>query len=125
MVLVRVYHDGGLKPEIGLEVRRPGFITWERAQPTENDLFFFAATSEPNSGAEAFLVLLDPKPGLWEFRPYVVNFPRDFRPGDGARVQFEVTAENVVVFPDAGAEQGLLWPGDTGPSLRVRVQSAE
>lgn len=123
LVLIRCHHLRGPRAELGLEFRRPGSLTWERAGASPN-YPFFSVRSGPESGSEAVLLLPEPEPGVWSFRPYLVDFPRKDAGRNAIGVQFDVVGSRARRLPEEEPE-ALLWPGDTGPVLRVRVAVSE
>ena len=120
LVIVRCKPPAGKEPrgEVGIEFRRPGQTTWERALPGDQARHQLSATSEPNGGSDALLVLLQPDSGTWEFRPYLVNSPKGSE--DPVRVDIEVLGEGVTAQGDMPAPLPMRV-GEGGQILRVRM----
>lgn len=119
LLLVRCHSLRGPRAELGLEYRRPGSLTWQRAG-VSTEAPFFSVRSAPDAGSEAVLLLSDAEPGVWAFRPYLVDFPKNDAGKDAIVVRFDVVGSRARRLPEEKGEL-LLWPGDTGPTLRVRV----
>jgi len=120
MMLVRCYTEKGPRPEIRIEVKRPGRQNWERSKQIEK-AFEFSATAEPTSGAESFVVIYDPAEGDWQFRAWVVSFAKDAPPGP-IELKFSAEGDGVTLTPEIDAASRMVWPGDATPPARVVVR---
>jgi hypothetical protein len=124
MIVVRCFHADAVnapKAEVGIEYRRPGHLDWERPKPGSKQTEVFAATSEPNSGAEAFLLLFGPETGPWEFQPYLINFSRQEGVPCELRMKIEVIGENVRPDPNPQPLIGMKLPGEVGQVVKVNI----
>ena len=106
--------------EIGIEFRAPNQTRWSSfAHPCVR----FSAESDSSSGGEAFLVLQNPEPGSWQFRPYLRDFPAaDAEAKPNAPVVATLHfwgACRVISKTDASAR--MLLPGEHGPTVEVSI----
>ena len=126
MLLVRYAHEKGARPEVRIECRRPGRDTWERIDrvaaenPADPTAFAFSAPATPNSGGETFAVIYDPREGRWEFRAYLVGFPRD-GPRTPVALEFDAEGDQIFVEKAPPPPAGPLNTGDFTPISRVSV----
>jgi hypothetical protein len=125
LLAIRCHHlgkegdkEGGPRLEVGIEFRRPGSSEWVRS--VGPDQLGFVAPTDPKSGAEACVILLAPREGIWEFRPYLVDYPRGTT--EPVLVKLEAYGQPVVPDEPAGV-QPLRKTGDAGTVLKVRVQA--
>jgi len=86
LILIRCQHLSGPRAEVGIEFRPPGESRWYvSTEPPEGaDVVQFAAVSDPQSGAESFMLLSRPAAGRWEFRTFPVDFPHLAAPSQNA-----------------------------------------
>lgn len=121
-LLIRCIHHDGSRAEVGVEFRRPDATDWERSGLLQPGVFGFSATSEPDSGTEAFLLVAEPVPGIWEFRPYLVDFPRNAVDSKPTVVELILFSDQAWVVEGEGRAELKGDPGHTvGKSLRIRV----
>jgi hypothetical protein len=144
LLVVRCRHIGtGPRAEVGLKYKGPTDAQWQRARlvpaskesaganstesnsPDNTLLFFFSATSAAGSGSETCLVLVRPVSGVWEFRPYLVDYPSSAT-AEPVHVELEVFGQAIDGVPEIeGRGRPMRHPGhDEGPLLRVGVRSA-
>lgn len=122
-VLIRCRDLKGAQGEVGIEYRRPGQAVWERADSRAwSASLFVAAKSDPATQAEALMVLFDPPAGTWQFRPFLVDFPRRNPSNKPVSVELEVSGPRARVMGRPGTAR-LRIPGDTGEPLSVRVRA--
>jgi hypothetical protein len=111
--------------EVGIEYRAPNSETWRSV--ATNPSIRFSAPSDSPSGGQAFLILMEPQPGHWQFRPYLRDFPNT--PPSSA------TVSPVTVSLDfLGAHQlisrsppttKMALPGDPGPTVEIHIPRPE
>lgn len=126
MLVVRYAHEKGARPEVRIECRRPGRDAWERVDrmaaenPVDPSAFAFSAPATADGGGETFAVIYDPREGLWEFRAYLVGFPKD-GPRSPVTLTFYAEGDQIDVAPAPAPPAGPLNPGDFTPVRRVTV----
>lgn len=127
MMVVRCVHQGGPKPEIRLECRRPGRVTWQRLdrlsqQESGLKVFFYSAPAEKEGGGDSFALIFQPAVGTWEFRAFLHGFPKD-QPVGPVLLQIEVDGDDIDTHTDIGDRPVPIWPGQYSPVVRATVRS--
>src|SRR5215217_5071144 len=74
ILVVRCSHRAGPKAQLGIEYQGPEDAEWRWPGPQAPGVRAFAAPTGPESGGQAFLVLLRPKAGKWQFRAFQADF---------------------------------------------------
>ncbi len=140
-LIVVCHFAGGARAEVAIEFRRPNHASWERgSSPTPRDTVLpsettanpqfvrtsavtaFAASSEANSGSYAVVLITDPVPGRWEFRPLLIDFPKDMT-DEPVIVRMEILSRNLDAPPDS-ANDTLRFIGDTGQTIPAFVSNS-
>ena len=89
----------------------------------------FSATSEPGSGGDALLVFVNPKPGVWRFRPFVRDFPALLPEDLGenvrepTKVHLEARGRSISTKDPEAQPTAMYKPTDRGQVLEVFVSS--
>ena len=94
-LIVRCHYESGRQAEVGIEFQPPGSDRWQHDISGQTEWgVMFSASSEPNSGGDALLVLANPQPGLWLFRPYLVNYSKSKTTTELLKVRLELVGEH-------------------------------
>lgn len=133
LMMVRCAHKDGPRPEVRLECRPPGEAEWVRLdrlrveesrivsrRAAAREVFVYTAPAEQDRGGDSFALIYDPRPGEWEFRAYLVGFPRDRPPGP-VQLRLEADGEGVEVREATGRSAEPVWPGAYTSIFRVTV----
>lgn len=125
MVVVRCYCEGGPKAEIGLLLKPPGSAQFlDPPRPgADPHIRSFSARSAALGGGEAFIVLIDPKSGEWEFLAYQKDFSGQGGVAAG-QVRYEVIGQHLDRLADEVREGDGRLPGPgrfAGRITRVRI----
>lgn len=122
LVLRTVRKAGAAQAELGIQYRPPGSRVWRTR--FDGQSLFYSAPSHSESGGEAFLVIPNPEPGRWDFRPYLRDYPRV---ATGSIREEPVQAKVRLVSGEFAnsreVENALMMvPGDAGPTISVTVR---
>ena len=137
-LIVMCRFAGGTRAEVGIEFRVPNHPSWQRCRSSmardsdrrpdsaaemstalhASTATMFSATSEPNSGSYAVLIITDPEPGPWQFRPYLIDFPRGASTDEPVVVQLEALSRSLD-GPSKGILETLHFPGEAGRPFAV------
>ena len=117
ILAIRCVFQSGSRMEVGIEMRSPGTSNWVRS--AVGDQISFVAPNDNKSGAEAWIILLTPTAGIWEFRPYLIDFPKST--DESTFVKLEVYGHTVLHQDGPIDVRALRFTGDYGSIVKVRV----
>jgi hypothetical protein len=120
--------------EIGLEYRQVGGREWIRVNgPPDSqelvdssdkgtgDLWHFQPPTAPGQAAESVAIFRYPKPGKWEFRAYLADFPSSANANTPLSVEIEVLGSPQV----HSTPKVLLTPGTTTSPVLVSIPTSK
>jgi hypothetical protein len=93
-LIVRCRHESGRHAAVGIEFQAPGSDEWRHDVNLHfGDGIAFSATSEPDSGGDALLILTNPQPGQWHFRPFLKDYSKSKSTMGELEVRLEILGQ--------------------------------